>query len=299
MPAPLSGVATTMDRPVTDRIATPRTLARGGGSSALIVVAALALLAMVGAAPASGASTAMSWGLNDNGQLGNGSFTGPMTCLVAEAKHACSETPLVVGELSEVTAVSAGPVHRLALVTSGQGLAWGRDTQGQLGDGRETKELETCGKNFCLTKPVEVSGLSGVTAIAGGTEHSLALLTSGKVMAWGDNQWGELGDGTPTGPETCGPNPCSRKPVEVKGLSGVTAIAAGSGFNVALLSSGKVMAWGRGEQGQLGNGATTNKETPVEVSGLTEATAISSGYGHTLALLSAGTVKAWGYNLNG
>ncbi|MDQ6811338.1 MAG: IPT/TIG domain-containing protein [Actinomycetota bacterium] len=301
MLAPPSVLQTTMDRPVTDRIVIPRTRARGGRCSALIVAAALALLAMMGAAPASGASTAMSWGLNDNGQLGNGTFTGPMKCLVEKTEHACSQTPLAVSGLSEVTAVSAGAFHSLALLASGKVMAWGRDTQGQLGDGRATTELETCGKNFCLSKPVEVSGLSPftVTAIAGGTEHSIALLSSGKVMAWGDNQWGELGDGTPTGPELCGPNPCSRKPVEVKGLSGVTAIAAGSGFNVALLESGKVMAWGRGEQGQLGNGATTNKETPVEVSGLTEAAAISSGYGHTLALLKAGTVKAWGYNLNG
>src|SRR5439155_17066302 len=80
------------------------------------------------------------------------------------------------------------------------------------------------------------------------------------------------------------------------GLTGVTAIAAGSGFSLALLEGGTVKAWGANEVGQLGNGSTTGSTVPVSVSGLTGATGISAGFAHSLAVLSGGTVKAWGYN---
>src|SRR5205809_1040837 len=73
--------------------------------------------------------------------------------------------------------------------------------------------------------PVSVGGLSEVTAIAAGTDHSLALRADGTVYAWGDNTTGELGNGTTTS---------SSVPIQVSGLTGVTAIAAGSGFSLAL-----------------------------------------------------------------
>ena len=87
--------------------------------------------------------------------------------------------------------------------------------------------------------PEEVKNLSEATAIAAGSGFGLALLKDGKVMSWGDNKNGALGDGNETS---------TTEPVEVKGLSEVTAIAAGDEFALALLKDGKVMAWGWGDR---------------------------------------------------
>ena len=102
----------------------------------------------------------------------------------------------------------AADVHSLALKSDGTVWAWGYNNYGQLGDGTTTDRHT----------PVSVSGLTGVTAIAGGYGHSLALKSDGTVWAWGYNSYGQLGDGTTTDRHT---------PVDVSGLSGVTAIAGG------------------------------------------------------------------------
>jgi hypothetical protein len=141
---------------------------------------------------------------------------------------------------------------------------------------------------------VQVSVLSGVTAIAAGQYQSLALESDGTVWDWGDNSYGELGNGTTTGSNT---------PVQVSWLHGVTAIAAGSGHSLALTSNGTVYgtvwSWGLNTSGQLGNGTYYNSRIPVQVSGLSGVTAIAAGEYHSLALNSDGTVSAWGYNVDG
>ena len=113
--------------------------------------------------------------------------------------------------------------------------------------------------------------------------------------AWGLNAYGELGNGTTTN---------SNVAVEVKGLAGISAVAAGSRHSLALLSDGKVMAWGGDEEGQLGDGTTTNGDVPVavkEMGGkeLTGVKAIAAGAWSSYALLSNGTVMAWGGNTEG
>ena len=138
--------------------------------------------------------------------------------------------------------------------------------------------------------PVAVPGISTVTAVAAGEEHSLALLANGTVLAWGDNHEGQLGDGT---------TKTSAVPVPVKGLSGVTAIAAGSLFSLALLNNGTVMAWGDNREGQLGDGTLRNSTVPVPVQGLSGVTAIAAGALHSLAVLANGTAMAWGDNESG
>ncbi len=155
--------------------------------------------------------------------------------------------------------------------------AWGYNASGQLGDGTTT----------IRRVPVPVANLTGVTAVAAGNEHSLALLSNGTVMAWGANREGQLGVGTTTG---------SRTPEAISGLSGVVAVAAGNEHSLVLLSNGTVMAWGSNEEGQLGVGTskTTKSTTPVAVKGLSGVVAISAGDDFSLALLSNGTVMAWG-----
>jgi Regulator of chromosome condensation (RCC1) repeat/Carboxypeptidase regulatory-like domain len=178
-------------------------------------------------------------------------------------------------------------------------VAWGDNNYGQLGDGDyegfsiAPVAVGRLGEEVTVGDEVAVG--EEVTALAAGYEHGLALLRNGKVMAWGENGDGQLGDGTSLGPETCVfLSDCSKVPVEVKELDEATAIAAGYYFSLALLSSGKVMAWGDGGNGQLGDGNEFKSEVPAQVTGLSEAAAIAGGGFHSLALLKNGTVMAWG-----
>lgn len=102
-------------------------------------------------------------------------------------------------------------------------------------------------------------GLNGVTAIAAGQYHTVALMNNGTVSAWGYNGSGQLGDGTTTN---------RLSPVAVPGLTGVMAIAAGGYHTVALENNGAVVAWGDNRDGQLGDGNTTNQSSPTVVPGL-------------------------------
>jgi alpha-tubulin suppressor-like RCC1 family protein len=227
----------------------------------------------------------LAWGLNNYGQLGNGTTTNSSTPF-----------PVSVPAGTTITAIAGGGQHSLALTSSGQVLAWGYNFYGQLGNGTTTSS----------NTPVAVSLPSGttVTAIIGGLYHSLALTSSGQVLAWGRNSEGELGNGTTT-ITGCS---CISTPVQVSLPSGTTviAIAAGGLDSLALTSTGQVLAWGSNGSGELGNGTTTTTgclciSIPVQVSlpSGTTVTAIAGGSGHSLALTSTGQVLAWGYNYYG
>jgi alpha-tubulin suppressor-like RCC1 family protein len=258
-----------------------RPLARA--ATAATIAAVLAVLLLPAAASATGG--VMAWGDNAYGQLGDGTTTGPETCVSGSP---CSTIPVAVSGLKEVVALApADGFHSLALLSNATVMAWGDNKNGQLGNGTHTGP-ETCVSGSpCSTTPVAVSGLKEVTAIGAGYEHSLALLSNGTVMAWGNNGFGELGNGTTTN---------SDAPVPVSGLTEVVAISAGYEDSFALRKNGTVMAWGYNVRGELGNGTTTNSDAPVPVSGLTEVVAISAGFEHSVALLKNGTVMDWGEN---
>ena len=120
-----------------------------------------------------------------------------------------------------------------------------------------------------------------------GGSHSCALLDDGKVMCWGKNKYGQLGDGSDTDRSS---------PVEVSGLTNAQSIALGGGHSCALLTDGKVMCWGFNNHGQLGDGTTSARIFPVEVSGITTATSIAVGSEHSCAVLTDGKVLCWGSN---
>jgi|GEM_PF-3652731 len=128
----------------------------------------------------------------------------------------------------------------------------------------------------------------GIVAV--GSNHALALRDDGTVWAWGDNDYGQLGDGTQTQRTT---------PVQLAGLTNVTAIATRTDHSLALVE-GEVWAWGENEYGQLGASADLSFSVkPRQVPGLTNVKAIEAGRYHSLALKADGTVWAWGRNTRG
>ena len=212
------------------------------------------------------------WGDNSSGELGNGSSGGS------------SDTPVEVSLPSGVTptALSAGQGVAYAAGSDGNLYAWGTNAYGNLGDGGSADS----------STPVTVSLPSGVTptAVAAGYESAYAIGSDGNLYAWGDNFYGELGDG---GSEATSPTP-----VTVALPSGVTpkAIAGGGGTAYAIGSDGNLYAWGLNASGQLGNGTTNNSSTPVVValpSGV-HARTITAGGGFAHAIGSDGNLYAWG-----
>jgi alpha-tubulin suppressor-like RCC1 family protein len=177
--------------------------------------------------------------------------------------------------------VSTGDTHSLVVRSDGTVWASGDNLDGQLGDGTTNDH----------PSPVQVPGLSGVKAVAAGAFHSLAVREDGTVWAWGSSSFGQIGDGTTA--------PRRLSPVQVPGLSGVVAVAAGHSFSLALREDGTVWGWGQNSSGQLGDGTTTHRFAPVQASGLSGVKAVASGMGHALAVRADGSVWTWGYNAYG
>jgi alpha-tubulin suppressor-like RCC1 family protein len=216
------------------------------------------------------------WGWNITGQLCNGSTNG-------------SDVPVKVSSLdgTKVTAVAAGFAHSLAVTSTGAVLNCGKNDDGELGDAGTTDS----------DVPVKVDLAAGtkVVSVVAGAGHSLAVTSTGAVLAWGLDLFGGLGNGSTGG--------SSAVPVQVSLPVGtkVTAVAAGSLHSLALTSTGAVFAWGHNADGELGDGGTTNSDVPVKVKlpAGTKVTAIAAGGYYSLALTSTGAVFAWGYNADG
>jgi alpha-tubulin suppressor-like RCC1 family protein len=240
-------------------------LKKSGERSAIARLWAIALLALAALATVVSSASAtsygvMGWGNNKGGNLGFSSpalTDVPLTAVAPSDAVAISESKSLLGEWED----------SLAVLEGGSVVWWGF--------------------NPGSTIPVE-AGVEEAAAISAGTGHYLALLKDGKVMAWGENSAGEIGNGKK--------GEYVSTPVEVSGLSEVAQVSAGDGFSLALLKSGKVMAWGQNDNGQLGSGSTEDSDVPVEVSGLSEVKEVSAGYGLALARLESGAVKAWGAN---
>lgn len=217
-------------------------------------------------------STVKAWGQNGNGGLGNGST-------------ANSFAQVSVTGLNHIVAIATESNHSLALKDDGTVWAWGYDQFGQLGDGSTV--TSGC---YCKTTAVQVSGLTNVIAIATGSHHSLALKNDGTVWAWGGNSYaGQLGDGT---------NVDKTTPVQVSGLTDITAITAGDFHSLAIKNDGTLWAWGSNSYGELGV-TGGNRNAPVQVTAMSGVIGISAGQSHSLILKNDGTVWTWGFNYFG
>lgn len=220
--------------------------------------------------------TVKSWGANASGQLGNGTTIG-------------QSVPTTVAGLSGVSAVDAGNDHVLA-VRKGRVYAWGNNAKGQLGNGLTEDDSKKT--------PVDVQALNDVKDVGAGCQFSVALRKDGTVWTWGDGTNGRLGTGPGAGSSTA--NDSRNTPQQINGLTDIDAISVGCTHVLALTVDGKVISWGEGRNGQLGNDTKVDSPSPVDVKYLDSGvTKISAGPYHDFAILEDGTVKGWGWNGQG
>jgi alpha-tubulin suppressor-like RCC1 family protein len=215
------------------------------------------------------AGIASCWGENEDGQVGDGTSTD-------------RRTPTPVGLLTELIAIAAGGAHTCAvLAANATPVCWGRNDDGQVGDGTRTRRRT----------PVVSTGQTDVVAIAAGAAHTCVVRgAEGRVLCWGDNSRGQLGDGTTTD---------RLLPAAVANLVNAVAIAAGDFHTCALLADGAALCWGANDSGQLGDGTTTQRNAPFTPIGVTNAIGIAAGGGHTCANRADGTALCWGDNSRG
>ena len=232
-----------------------------------------------------------SWGDDSLGQLGDGS------------RMPFDPQPRPVPGLSGITQISAGDSFSLALDANGQVYGWGDD-----GD----CELAFCGPPFTSTPaPLPVTGVRQISA---GGHHVLALTISGdRVLAWGSDDAGQLGNSAgldPNYPRRATPdfvldgngNP----------LDGIAQVSAGGQHSLAVRrSDGAVYAWGDNSYGQLGDGTLTGRETPDLAEGLRGVFKVAAGGHHSLALgglefrddtaqpFVSSIAYGWGFNQSG
>ncbi|MGD0274251.1 MAG: hypothetical protein ABSB96_11045, partial [Gaiellaceae bacterium] len=228
--------------------------------------------------------TAMCWGSNDLGELGDNKASGTL-----------SSTPVHVsgvggtGTLADVVQLSAGAQFACAVrsaATGGKVYCWGAGWQGRLGNGDTSDHYS----------PVEVNTIANAGEVKAGDSHACAVRSSDhSVWCWGYNSNGQLGDNSTSERHT---------PVQVHGegdvglLTNVDQVSVGGFHSCAVLSDHSVYCWGAGGNGELGNGSLVESHYPVPVTGIATATKLSAGASHTCALLSNQSLRCWGSNFD-
>lgn len=291
---------------VVAELANTKRLATGGGQTMCVVV---------------NDGTVKCWGNGASGELGDG-------------KAGESPKPVVVPGVAKAVDVVLGSYYACALIADGTVSCWGNNGYNQVSvdakktlvtptimpgvagatqiaaGGSTTCALESggtvkcwglaCGAdgpNLCV-KPFTVAAWAGATSIAAGWESACAVTKDSGVSCFGDNDSGQLGNGTTERSET-------GKLTQVKGLTGVSSLAAGQEHWCALMKNGTVQCWGSNEFGQLGDGTLPDgdknkvRATPAPVKGVTDAVALTCGGGSCCAQIKDKSLKCWGENNGG
>jgi alpha-tubulin suppressor-like RCC1 family protein len=234
--------------------------------------------------------TVITWGANNFGQLGIGSYD--MSTI----------TVSIQGGFGNVALIGSGMFHSMAVKGDGTVWTWGNNLMGQLGDGTTTNRISPVViPHFNLNamnppssepsgdggpdQPVPASG----STIAGGESFSL-LKKNGKLWSWGDNMFGQLGDGGIISKNV---------PSAVSNLNGVVSVAAAANHAAAIKSDGTLWLWGMNAFGQLADGTTAGRSSIGTAPALTDVAQVSAGNAFTVALKKDGTVWAAGDNTFG
>lgn len=200
------------------------------------------------------------WGGGANGQQGNGSTSDRAT------------PGLVLAGVKDIASGGAGN-HTLALMNGGTVKCWGSNSNGQCGGSPSYSPVAA---------PVDAYSVAGIAAIAAGTDHSLALTTSGTVYGWG----GTLSYNY-------------SQPALIPNLTNIRSVAAGYGFTLAVKTDNSVLGLGSNYYGGLGIGAVPSAASPVALTIPTSVAVLAAGGNSTVAIQSNGNVFAWGSNSSG
>ncbi len=221
------------------------------------------------------------WGNDVRGELGNGAF------------ETESDAPVAVSIPggAQIAQIAAGDEFSLALTVTGRLYAWGGNGAGELGDGAAPTASDVPVAVSTSTLPPGTT----FTQIAAGSDFALALSSAGTLYAWGQNGAGELGDGRAQMESDV---PVAVSDGAIPGGTKFSQIGAGGGNGFALGSTGQLYAWGFNNEGELGDGSTTESTVPVAVSaGAIPGGAlaqIAPGNTHVLALGADGKLYSWG-----
>ena len=217
--------------------------------------------------------------LNGWGELGNGTT-------------AQSGANILVPRLTGITAMSVTS-DTVCAAARGEAYCWGMNWNGQVGTGSDDEGR--------IATPTKVLGRSDVTDVSAGLAGTCAV-AGGSVYCWGDNQFGQLGDGTTTDRLTPTRVVTAKRkftPTLVPGLTDVTAISTGgvglSGSTTCAIPGGTPYCWGTNNYGQLGDGTTVERRSPVPVKGVTRAGTITTSGDNACAGTADGPF-CWGLN---
>jgi len=235
--------------------------------------------------------TIWGWGMNSSGQMGNGTMGANVLTPVMVSNSQPGQA------VNNPLQVSCGYTYGVALLTNGTVWTWGTGGHGELGAGTNTQSL----------LPIQVPGLSNITAVSSGWKHTLALRSDGTVWAWGLNSHGELGDGTAINRSNV---------VQVLNVSNIVMVSGGDYNSIALRSDGTVWKWGLNDVGELGLGTNDNvgggpgvdllsHPFPMQVTldkfgnGFSNVVKVSNRDYHNMALKADGSLWMWGANDQG
>lgn len=210
--------------------------------------------------------TAWCWGLNNVGQLGNGTT-------VSRSVPGRS-----AGNLN-LASVTVGSSFACGLTPAGAAYCWGNNAEGELGDNSIASPR---------TVPVPVASSIVFQTLSAGRAHVCGVAANGDAYCWGNNTTGEVGASSA--------GPVARVPVKVEGGLSFVAISAGANYTCGIITTGDAYCWGFNSDGQLGDGSVTTRLTPVLVAGGLQFTALSTGLAHTCGISAGGSASCWGNN---
>ena len=218
------------------------------------------------------------WGLNNCGQIGDGS--GGSDPLGFDLTNDIKLSPVKI--MDGVAAVAAGFEHSMAIKTDGSLWAWGRNSDGQLGNGAHGREVTV------NTTPIRI--MDGVASVSAGGGNTMIIKTDGSLWGWGMNGSGQLGNGT-------GGNWDSINPFPAKIMEGVDFVSSGGSQTMAIKNDGSLWVWGASDFNPSGEGSETVNATPVKI--MDGVISASSGGINSMAIKADGSLWGWGYSARG
>ena len=222
-------------------------------------------------------------GANWYGNLGNGEFG-----------TSISWVPVKVVGIDDAVDVSLGFTHTCAVHATGEASCWGRNDDGQLGNGTDGSENNS-------NTPVKVLGITDAVSITAGSNSLTCVLhATGEVSCWGSNGFGELGSNSGGGVLSSADH--SPVPVKIEGITDATSVTAGNSHACVRHATGNISCWGSNSLGELGTAghiADDQTAAPQKVEGVTDAIAISAGSYHTCVIRESGEVTCWGWDDQG